>query len=46
MVATTQGLAETLARDWQKAARFYGRFGITETQFRQGILSGTVGPER
>ncbi len=46
MVATTPGLAETLARDWQKAARFYGRFGITETQFRQGILSGTVGPER
>jgi hypothetical protein len=29
-VATTPGLAETLARDWQKAGRFYTRFGITE----------------
>ncbi len=37
VVATTPGLAETLARDWQKAARFYARFGISETQFRHGV---------
>jgi hypothetical protein len=36
-VATTPGLAETLARDGRKAARFYARFGITEGQFREGV---------
>jgi hypothetical protein len=35
-IATTPGLAETLARDWRKAARFYARFGITEAMFRHG----------
>lgn len=29
VVSTTPGLAEALAYDWRKAARFYGRFGIT-----------------
>jgi len=33
------GLAETLAIDWQKAARFYARFGITEAMFRNGVPS-------
>jgi hypothetical protein len=37
MVASTPGLAETLQRDWKKAARFYTRFGITEGQFRNGV---------
>lgn len=37
VVATTPGLAETLASDWQKARRFYARFGITESAFRQGV---------
>ncbi len=37
VVATTPGLAELLQRDWRKAARFYARFGITESQFRLGI---------
>jgi hypothetical protein len=37
VVATTPGLAETLRRDWRKAARFYARFGITEAMFRRGI---------
>ncbi len=37
VVATTPRLAETLQRDWQKAARFYARFGITEGMFRMGI---------
>ncbi len=37
VVATTPGLADVLQRDWQKAARFYARFGVTEAQFRQGV---------
>ena len=36
-VAATPGLFEALARDWQKAARFYGRFEITERTFRIGV---------
>jgi len=35
-VSTTPGLAETLAADWRKAARFYAHFGITERLFRYG----------
>jgi len=38
VVSTTLGLAETLARDWQKATRFYARFEITKEQFRRGVL--------
>ena len=26
-----------LDRDWRKAARFYARFGITESTFRFGV---------
>ncbi len=37
VTATTPGLAETLARDWRKAAQFYARFGITERMFRHGV---------
>jgi hypothetical protein len=37
VVSTTLGLGETLARDWQKAARFYARFRVTEAQFRYGV---------
>ena len=40
MVAITPGLAETLARDWRKAARFYARFGIMEKQLRQRAPPG------
>ncbi len=36
-MTTTPGMAETLARDWRKAAWFYARFGITEARFRTGI---------
>src|SRR5580658_1428229 len=39
IVATTQGMAETLARDWRKAAWFYARFGVTEGQVRYGVPS-------
>ena len=39
MVATTSGLAETLAADCEKAARFYARFGITAGQFHRGVPS-------
>ncbi len=35
--AATPGLSETLTCDWRKAARFYARFGITETIFRRGV---------
>ncbi|MGA3023032.1 MAG: hypothetical protein ABSE66_09605 [Thermoplasmata archaeon] len=37
VVSTTPGLAEILQREWKKAALFYARFGITETQFRAGV---------
>jgi hypothetical protein len=39
VVSTTPGLADTLALDWEMAARFYARSGITEAQFRQGVLA-------
>jgi hypothetical protein len=37
IVSTTPGLAEELSGDWQKAARFYARFGITEGLVRFGV---------
>ena len=37
VAATTPRLAETLAGDWRKAARFYARFGVTEAQFGHGV---------
>ncbi len=40
-VGATPGLAETLARDWRKAARFYALFGITQNAFRNGVPSDT-----
>jgi hypothetical protein len=40
VVSTTPGLADTLARDWQRAARFYARFGVTETMVQHGVPSG------
>jgi hypothetical protein len=40
VVATNPGLAETLQRDWQKAARFYAKFGITEGVLRHGVPPG------
>ena len=44
VVANTPGLAETLAKDWRKAARFFARCGITEAQFRYGIPEGMQYP--
>jgi hypothetical protein len=38
-ISATPGAEEILRRDWVKAARFYGRFGITEELFRQGVPS-------
>jgi hypothetical protein len=35
VVSTTPGLAETLAVDWQKAARFCARFGVIERRFQE-----------
>jgi hypothetical protein len=37
VVATPPGLAETLARDGCKAARFYARFGITQASYTRGV---------
>jgi len=41
-IATTLGVAETLLRDWRRAAWFYARFGITEGQFRSGGPSSAI----
>lgn len=40
VVASTPRLAEALAGDWRKAAAFYARHGISEAQFRYGVLLG------
>lgn len=37
ILSSTPGLADTLARDWQKAAMFYARFGTTEGMFVYGV---------
>jgi hypothetical protein len=42
VVATTPGLAETLAGDWIKAAWFFARFGVTESMFRRGVAVTSV----
>jgi len=42
VVSTTPRLAETLAADWQKATRFYARFGITEAMFRHGVSGSSL----
>jgi hypothetical protein len=39
VVSTTPGLADTLRGDWQKAARFYARFGITDAMYRHDVAS-------
>ena len=39
VVTCTPGLAEMVQRDWARAARFYAKFGITESQFRHGVPS-------
>ncbi len=36
-MAGTPGLAETLTRDWQRAVRFYVRYGVTEELVRCGV---------
>jgi hypothetical protein len=40
-LAATPGLAEVLQSDWKRAAGFYAHFGITESQFRSGVPSGS-----
>jgi hypothetical protein len=44
-VSATCGLTDTLAADWQKAARFYARFGITEAMFRKSVPPSSIGDE-
>jgi hypothetical protein len=41
-VSATPGTEEVLRRDWVRAARFYARYAITESQFRQGVASTTA----
>ena len=43
VVATTPGLAETPAAEWQRAARFYARFGITEAIYLHRARAGRGG---
>jgi hypothetical protein len=40
VIAGTPGLAETLKRDWQRALRFYARYGVTEREVREGVRAG------
>jgi len=39
LLSNHPGMAEVLARDWRKAGWVYARFGITEGQFRRGMVS-------
>jgi hypothetical protein len=39
VVATTPGLAETLARGRRRAAQFYAQFGISETMLLRGATA-------
>jgi len=43
LVATTPGFTEFLRSDWQKAARIYTLFGITEAIFRYGVPAKPLG---
>jgi hypothetical protein len=40
VIAGAPGLLETLKGDWQKAARFYRKIGVTEDQVRHGVPEG------
>jgi hypothetical protein len=42
VVSTAPGLAEILSTDWQKASRFYARFGVTEEWLRRGVARSEV----
>ena len=39
VVSKDPRVAEILSHDWRKAARFYARFGVTESTFQQGVPS-------
>jgi len=43
-ISTRPGAEELLRLDWVKVARFYAGFGITETQFRNGVASSEGHP--
>ena len=42
---STPGFADTFGRDWQKAALFYARFGITEGMFVCGVPGRLRAPD-
>jgi hypothetical protein len=39
IISATPGLSEILRDDWRKEARFYARFGVSESVFRHGVPS-------
>ena len=45
VIGSTPGLAEVLACDWRRAARFYARFGVTAELVRHGVLATSEGAE-
>ena len=45
-ITAVPGGKDTFAGDWRKAAVFYARWGVTEAQFRHGVLGSESGAER
>ena len=43
VVSKTPGLADVLASDWRKAARFCARLGVSESTFRYGVPASRGG---
>ena len=43
VVGANPELAETLQRDWRRAARFSARFGVTVEQLRHGAPAAATG---
>ena len=44
-ITAVPGGKDTLAGDWRKAAVFYARWGVTEAQFRHGVLGSESGAD-
>ena len=46
VVASTPGLTDLLRSDWRKAARFHGRFGVTEVLLHHGVPHRADSPDK
>ena len=44
-ITAVPGGKDALAGDWQEAAAFYARWGVTEAQFRHGVLGSESGAD-